>query len=248
MEVSFVFPRLDREKLMRVWGTLSGLKEKFDFSMRIKQTERFPEPEEEKVKDISEVKEAKNYAVFISTHYDEEKTPELFKELKKIASENDVELRERMKLEERGGGWTNTGSAVIYCALDGSPLVSVGGRATVHSAHAVFFANAAVCIECSYWNKRDPPYRGSVAALRLREGRIEVKELGTFEAETKRGTPELSSPTLETYLQAIKAAMMKCTCYHCRSAYYATGVAASGMSGPRYKSIFDTKVPVGLEM
>jgi len=140
-----------------------------------------------------------------------------------------------VRLEETGGGLTNTGHAQIVCGLRGEPLHAVHGRAACGAAHAVFYTFAALVV--SYSQHRGEG-SGSVSFVGVdRNARhnlgVEREVLWTFR-DGEDGFVRVAASdryrTLEPPLDAIEAARSKARAYHCRSAYYARG-GAHGPSG-----------------
>lgn len=137
-------------------------------------------------------------------------------------------------LTEHGGGFSNTGDATIICGVDGKPLQSVGGLPKCGAAHARFFAHAALVVQ--YWQHRGNGF-GTVSFIgidrdaRHRLGIVE-KKLWSFDDNSEDLIVHDRMPNIDIPRDAIKSAQSKARCYHCRSAFYATGSSAAGSNGP----------------
>jgi hypothetical protein len=136
-----------------------------------------------------------------------------------------------VQLCEVGGGLTNTGGAQIVAGLDGQPLPSVWGRATMDGPHAVFWVHAALVV--SYGHHRGD---GSGTVSLVGVDRAQPYHLGVvrqllWEWTDGEDPVQVADTDLRFPVAAVAAARDKARTYHCRSAYYAAGRYAAGPSG-----------------
>ncbi len=139
-----------------------------------------------------------------------------------------------IEFRERGGGSTNTGHAQIISGLDGAPLISVHGSAHCNGDHATFFAHAAFVISYSQHRGEGSGTITFVGVDRESRHRLAVEEVKLWAFRDGEEAFECLSPRVRDFNvpeQAVKAAKDKARCYHCRSAYFATGRAAGGSDG-----------------
>ena len=122
-------------------------------------------------------------------------------------------------LWERGGGYSNTGVAQIICGERGEPLSPIYVRRRGHLAngsHALFVIRPGYHVIQADHHRED----------------FYIKVLSVVEIEGDEAICNLVSlysegewePPLPNYLTAaVKAAVEKATCYHCRSPHYVEG-------------------------
>jgi hypothetical protein len=127
---------------------------------------------------------------------------------------------------EKGGGYSNTGSAQIVCGTDGSPLKPLYVRRKghlacgTHAAFAVWDGQAVVAVY-AYHHRGD--YEITLYLLEATIEKLETYEI--WHVEDFDDINEVLPAKLEKYKAAIQAAMSKASCYHCRSPHYIlTGV------------------------
>jgi hypothetical protein len=138
----------------------------------------------------------------------------------------DLSRSDKPVLWESGGGMTNTGEAQIVCAADGSPLVPVyikrsGGLVGGEHAQFVIFPGMVVT--------RAEHHRGDFTIL--------ISRLtGSMDRSPRTGSPMACLETLATFaegqwdtedglcperlVEAVSAAQVKATCYHCREPHF----------------------------
>jgi hypothetical protein len=137
-------------------------------------------------------------------------------------------------LTEHGGGFTNTGHAVVVAGMHGERLQSVAGRATMHGPHAVFYPFTALIVTVSHHRGAG---QGQVSHLAISQTDATVTrhQLWRFEWCASRRDHiepiELRPTPLAFPVAAAQAAISKSLTYHCRSAFYAAGIYAAGPSG-----------------
>lgn len=151
---------------------------------------------------------------------------------KKVTAKDIIEagLTPRLVLWESGGGHSNTGFAQVVCGLKGQKLIPIYIRrrgSLACSRHAKFVAwpgQVLVVVDVSH-------HRGDFDITVFEEGiRKPEKEHGEFYSHRvllwhcegiRKNEIEDQIPTkLDRYLDAVKAAMNKATCYHCREPHY----------------------------
>jgi len=120
-------------------------------------------------------------------------------------------------LWETGGGYSNTGDAIIIASSDGKPKKPLYIRQRGHLAcgeHALF-----VIMPCDIVVKANHHrYDFNIVVYRIveiREDRAILERLCLYD----RGEWDTTPP--EGVLQAVEAAEKKATCYHCREPHYA---------------------------
>jgi len=136
----------------------------------------------------------------------------------------------RPALWECGGGWSNTGSATIVCAPDGAPMrpyyVRTRGSLAC-SEHALLPADKGVVVVQASHHRRDfgiDVYRIVEQAQQApgeTQAVVATERLASF-SENEWDRPDVA----DRYKAAIEAARAKAVSYHCRSPYYALGLAA----------------------
>ena len=143
---------------------------------------------------------------------------EKFRVLKKRFPEATV----RVETYQSGGGWSNTGSCTVTTLANGSKPETVAGGHYCNCSHAIYWISKGFVIQCSYWNKDEYPWHGTIDWIevnfgsgfkRYTVGRFKATSRDDIEIEPEK--PELFR-NLDKLLPAIKAAMRKARCYHCR--------------------------------
>lgn len=142
-------------------------------------------------------------------------------------------VQSTVELQETGGGLTNTGYATIICGMKGEMLTSHHGFAKCSEPHAIFHVFAALVVNYSHHYGNG---RGSVRIVNVDRQNIlviEQCELWSFDDSLKctELAPNKRLKSLNPPFEAIRAAISKSRCYHCRSAFYAIGQSANGPSG-----------------
>lgn len=121
-------------------------------------------------------------------------------------------------LGETGGGLTNRGSALCYCAVDGSELVGWGGRSTCGGVHRMFFPSH--CLEVAVSRYRDTR-RGTVTELAVGDDLLPVERvLYRFDDERGAGITVVTATSILYPELCVEAARAKAGCYHCRECHY----------------------------
>jgi len=195
----------------------------FEELEKIKQLLKTVEPEPEiKIVESSKFKpdNSDSVVIRISTTSDTfNENLEKFRELK----EKYPTAKVRFEAYQRGGGWSNTGSAEVTALANGEIPTAVGGGRYCNSTHAIYWVNEAFIISASYWNKAEYRWTGSIkfATIDFNAG-YQNKIVGKFKSndidspEIEVLAPELLR-NLEKLKPAIRTAMRKAVCYHCRS-------------------------------
>lgn len=141
-----------------------------------------------------------------------------------------------VRIEEQGGGSTNTGSADIVCGLNGEKLPAVYGRALCNKAHATFYVHAAMVV---HYSQHRGDGQGSVDLITLsgpewgEHWKPRVTTLWRF-ADGEDDIEIVDSESAKGLVfpeEAVEAARRKSRDYHCRSAFYCAEKGASGPSG-----------------
>lgn len=133
-----------------------------------------------------------------------------------------------IRVEERGGGWTNTGDATIVAGLRGEKLPAVYGIPKCGAAHAVFYVHAALIVRYSHHRGVGS---GSVSLLGIgKDHQVEQVTLWHFSDGEPIEIVDRPETSIEFPVDAVAAAHRKARDYHCRSAFYAA--ATTGASGP----------------
>jgi hypothetical protein len=141
-------------------------------------------------------------------------------------------VQRTVKLEETGGGLTNTGHATIICGLQGEPLVGFGGQSRCGAVHAMFYVHAALVVQYSQHRGEGSGTVELVGIDRTLNLEIERVPLWRFTDSEEEGIEILSPERAQAFefpTAAVDAARKKARCYHCRSAFY---VAEGGSHGP----------------
>jgi len=127
----------------------------------------------------------------------------------------------RLHAEECGGGWTNTGRATIICSPKGEALkpyrIPRSGPLAC-GEHAFFVGASFVKIRVSH-HRRDFDIGVWLFAINPDTGSVLAREL--WKASLPEENVLESIPNkLSKYVEAIKAAVAKATCYHCREPHF----------------------------
>ena len=138
-----------------------------------------------------------------------------------------------LRLEESGGGLTNTGHATIIAGMRGEPLRSVYGVPRCGAPHATFYVHCALVVQYSQARGVGEGTVTHIGVDRSAEHIVGVANRplwrfrdGDEAVEVLDRATQLAFPKA-----AVDAARRKARCYHCRSAFYADGGAARGPSG-----------------
>lgn len=125
-------------------------------------------------------------------------------------------------LWEEGGGWSNTGEAVIVTAPDASPMKPIYTRrrgSLACSKHALIPVSVGSIVIKAQHHRRD--FSISVWRIKQINGKTAKAEMI---AEYSLGEWIFSQephPEVAAHLRAaIEAAREKATCYHCREPHY----------------------------
>jgi len=121
-------------------------------------------------------------------------------------------------LWEQGGGYTNTGVATVICGAQGEPLCPVYIRRRGHracSAHALFIVRPGYHIIQASHHRED----FTIEVLSVVNVDTSSQEV-TCELVTKYLEGEWSKPLPDYLTAAVKAAVRKALCYHCREPHY----------------------------
>ena len=123
-------------------------------------------------------------------------------------------------LWESGGGYTNTGEALIVADAQGKPKKPIYVRRRGHlanAAHALFVVEKGdIIVDCNH-HRED--FEGGVYKIVdfLEEDGYEYAVLERLHYHSKG---EWDTEPLEKYQDAIDASAEKATCYHCREPHY----------------------------
>jgi len=118
-------------------------------------------------------------------------------------------------LEEKGGGRTNTGDAVIVASLNGDALRPYRRGGYCGGPHAYFsIPNAVATVEA----ERDR--EGTVVVIK--EHKIAAKDgMAWIESAAMwKGAPDELPEIYSHFAAAVQAAVKKASCYHCREPHY----------------------------
>ena len=124
-------------------------------------------------------------------------------------------------LWEEGGGYTNTGGCIIVCNSDGSKKSPIFVRTGGHLAcaeHALFSVSVGDVIIYVDRHHRDLQItvKQIISITKDDAGYLaEVKSLGSY----SEGQWD-NDDTEKKFSDAIKAAISKSYCYHCRESHY----------------------------
>ncbi|MHA1325543.1 MAG: hypothetical protein ACTSRL_22340 [Candidatus Helarchaeota archaeon] len=140
-------------------------------------------------------------------------------------------LKPRLILWESGGGYSNTGSAQIICGLKGEPLKpsyirTRGHRACAeHAKFSIWPGNKFIKVYASQWRG---DYKVVISEISFSEDDFVITEVVLWEADElhKGDIEEILPVKLDRYMAAVKAAMSKAFCYHCRTPHYIKEVGA----------------------
>lgn len=152
---------------------------------------------------------------------------DLFKDIKREFPNATV----RVETYQSGGGRTNTGWATVTALADGSMPQKVAGSRYANGVHAIYWISEGFIIECSRWNKAEYIYEGSIHFVKINFNGFKMYKVGRFRAnptesifraESTEGIEvEIERPELQRNLSklmpAIKKAIRKSGCYHCRT-------------------------------
>jgi len=176
------------------------------------------------VADVKLVKNTKysrdsNYVIRINCDTNEfNKHIDKFKEIKQIFQQATV----RVEKKQEGGGWSNTGGATVIAMMDGRKPEAVATGHFCNRTHAIYWLNEGFEIDVSYWNKAKYKWDGTIMYFKVDFTGYAEKKVGSFRANSIDDIElEIEEPELlrnaEKLMPAIKAAMKKAVCYHCRS-------------------------------
>lgn len=124
---------------------------------------------------------------------------------------------------ECGGGYTNTGESQVICGVDGSPLKPLfirrrGHLACLdHAAFAVWEGQKVVVIRTDHHRGQ---FNVRLDELTAHRENVEFEELWEGEDFYIDEIDEVLPNKFSKYKTAIKAAMEKALCYHCREPHY----------------------------
>jgi len=133
----------------------------------------------------------------------------------------------RVKTEQSGGGYTNTGFAEATLLTNGEIPRKVAGSHYANGVHAIYYITHGFVGSASYHNKDSPALRGRVyyVAVDLDNGYQEI-EIAKISKEDMEATPEIEiiqrppkisdHRLLEVIAEMTELLYDKCTCYHCR--------------------------------
>jgi len=133
-------------------------------------------------------------------------------------------LTPRLVLWESGGGYSNTGSAQIVCGLKGQKLIPIyicrrGSLACSRHAKFVVYPRQGMVVVYVSHHRKDFIVR--IDKVSFTESFLVDVERLWYGKELDKSNIEDQIPTkLDRYLDAVKAAMNKATCYHCREPHY----------------------------
>ena len=133
-------------------------------------------------------------------------------------------------LWEQGGGWSNTGEAVIIANPDGSPKKPVyirqrGQLANKH--HALFIINVGDIVIMANHHRED--FKAVIYKITALTGEeVKLTKINSFDNGEWDFPEENPYPETigtwgvmpEKYSSAWLAAVEKATCYHCRKPHY----------------------------
>lgn len=133
-------------------------------------------------------------------------------------------LTPRLVFWESGGGRCNTGSAQIICGLKGERIAPVYIRrrgSLACSRHAKFIAWPGQKLVVVYVSHHRGDFIVRVDEVSFTESfHVEVERLWWGDELDKANIEEYLPTKIDRYLEAVKAAMNKATCYHCREPHY----------------------------
>ena len=121
---------------------------------------------------------------------------------------------------ERGGSFTNTGYAQIICSIQGEKLKPVYIRGKGHLAnndHALFAGNALVIINASH-HRRDFSVSVTRKVVDTKSGKVDISII--WKSPENHDWLDNLPEKIAIYSDAIKSAIEKADCYHCRSVHY----------------------------
>jgi hypothetical protein len=122
---------------------------------------------------------------------------------------------------EAGGGYSNTGEAIIIASPTGEKKTPVYVRrrgSLANSVHALFIVQQGdVVVEADH-HRRD----FNIKVYRIQKFLEKDQEIyAVLEQITEFSQGEWSKPLPPELEDAVQAAMEKATCYHCRKPHYA---------------------------
>ena len=123
-------------------------------------------------------------------------------------------------LWECGGGYTNTGEAVIIANIDGQPKKAIYVRRRGHLANS---EHALIPIEVGDYIVKADHHREDFEIQIFRILGFEAKEEETYAAVEQINCFSKNEwdAELPAFLEAaVQAAMEKATCYHCRKPHF----------------------------
>jgi len=133
-------------------------------------------------------------------------------------------LTPRLILWESGGGHCNTGFAQIICGLKGQKLIPIYIRrrgSLACSRHAKFVMYPRQKLVVIYANHHRRDFNVTIDEIFFTESfLVEVERLWWGDELDKANIEDQIPTKLDRYLDAVKAAMNKATCYHCREPHY----------------------------
>lgn len=117
---------------------------------------------------------------------------------------------------EKGGGASNTGHCQVVCGIDGRPLEPLEGRCWGYALgdHAVFEAEALVIVSIARTRA------GTTCSITNVSTKIEGRQIMLVGQELWRGPVSDLPHKYDCYGDALKAAIEKSKCYHCRHSHY----------------------------
>lgn len=141
-----------------------------------------------------------------------------------LAAQHNLKYYFRAVVSERGGGYSNTGHAIIPCSDGGLPLKKkVGGSHYACEEHAIYIAPSFwVQIGCEWARNREYPYYITLFRYILdpQTGVLDKRQLWEAKLASQGELEEALPSKLSCFAAAIKAAMSKATCYHCRDVHF----------------------------
>jgi hypothetical protein len=163
----------------------------------------------------------------------ENQIEELSNLLDSIPQNDHIRIQRTIRVEESGGGMTNTGFAQIVCGLQGEKLTGFGGQARCGAPHATFYVHAALIVTYSQRRGQGSGVIQFIGIDRNAKHQLGIEKVPLWHFEDGQEELEILSERatgFEFPSAAVSMAQAKARCYHCRSAYYASG-GAQGPSG-----------------
>ena len=124
-------------------------------------------------------------------------------------------------LWEQGGGWSNTGEAVIVTAPDASPIKPIYVRKSgslACSNHALIPVNVGSVVIEAHHHRKD--FFISVWQIKSIDETAKAEMIAEYSMGEWVFSQEPHPEVADHLLAAVEAAQKKATCYHCREPHY----------------------------